>query len=182
MRDDPSQGRSLNHLLSRNCAKTNQKNINRASLFFISSDSNHHQEQIIKNCVLIVLKEELKMAPNEVSLTMPIPDNVSAPTQNIQAQRKRPIKMIVVKYFEDTDKYAKIVPRPAFHILRRRLEEESQKGSSTPPRPPTKEEAENLAIVFGKDLTGMIMRDQADWLATYNPITSIMLYNEKQNK
>ncbi|KAF0972355.1 hypothetical protein FDP41_009258 [Naegleria fowleri] len=122
------------------------------------------------------------MAPNEVSLTMPIPDNVSAPTQNIQAQRKRPIKMIVVKYFEDTDKYAKIVPRPAFHILRRRLEEESQKGSSTPPRPPTKEEAENLAIVFGKDLTGMIMRDQADWLATYNPITSIMLYNEKQNK
>ena len=95
--------------------------------------------------------------------------------------KKRPMKMIVVKYFEDTDKYAKIIPRPAFHILRRRLEEEAQSGK-TIKTAPTKEDAEKMTVTYGKDLMGTITRDQAEWFSTYDPITSIMLYNEKENK
>src|SRR3989338_8530664 len=108
---------------------------------------------------------------------------VSPSSQGSKIPKRKPMKMIVVKYFEDTDKYAKIIPRPAFHILRRRLENEAtsaQTGKTI--KVPTKEDAENMTKVFGHDLMGSIIRDQSDWFATYDPITSVMSYNDKLNK
>ncbi|KAL9656356.1 hypothetical protein ABK040_005122 [Willaertia magna] len=110
----------------------------------------------------------------------------TSPTQlnnsKLLKTNKKPMKMIIVKYFEDTDKYAKIIPRPALHVLKRRAEEQSQLNNNIEIKAPTKEDAENMTIVYGKDLIGLMVRDQADWFSLFNPIVSVLAYNDKENK
>ncbi|KAL0480537.1 UBP11, partial [Acrasis kona] len=79
--------------------------------------------------------------------------------------------MIVVKYFDESDKYAKIIPRTTSHILKRRSSQ-----------PPTREQVEGLKNVTGNDLMSLIKQDQSDWMTKYNPITSVLLYDVVQNK
>jgi hypothetical protein len=96
-----------------------------------------------------------------------VPNN--APPQTVE--KKRRPRMVVVKYFEESDKYAKIIPRPVAFILKRRTK-----------IPPTKDEVLQTKSVTGKDLIGLIENDQVEWMQKYNPIESVLLYNETDNK
>lgn len=95
----------------------------------------------------------------------------TSPSIQSSPEKKRRPKMVVVKYFDESDKYAKIIPRTAAHILARR------KVSPT-----NDEDAAKTSKVTGRDLIGLIERDQTEWMMKYNPIEAVMLYNERQNK
>ena len=92
--------------------------------------------------------------------------------------RKQVQKIIVVKYFEESDKYAKIIPRTAAHILKRRV----KSHGSTVDVKITADDVKQLTHITGKDVIGLIKRDQSEWLQQYNPIQAVMLFNQSQNK
>jgi hypothetical protein len=98
-------------------------------------------------------------------------ERVKSPRNTGGEEKNRRPKIFVVKYFEESDKYAKIIPRPVAHILKRRNK-----------TPPTKDEVLKLTTVTGRDLIGLIENDQVDWMQKYNPIEAVLLYNEAHNK
>jgi hypothetical protein len=104
-----------------------------------------------------------------------------ASSKQRRSKRQHPTKMIIIKYFEESDKYAKIIPKTAVHILRRRNRMSMGKNDNVSQQI-THEQVKQLTHITGKDIISLIKSDQSDWLQQYNPIQAVMLFNRNQNK
>jgi hypothetical protein len=98
----------------------------------------------------------------------------STPSSTSTVKKQR---IIVIKYFEESDKYAKIIPRTAVHILKRRLKQEKKNDVKI-----TYEQVKQLTHITGRDVISLIKSDQSDWLHQYNPIQAVMLFNQNHNR
>lgn len=119
---------------------------------------------------------ESKNEPQAASM-----EQQEASSKQRHSKRQHPTKIIIIKYFEESDKYAKIIPKTAVHILKRRNRMSMGKNDNVSQQI-THEQVKQLTHITGKDIISLIKSDQSDWLQQYNPIQAVMLFNQNQNK
>lgn len=93
-------------------------------------------------------------------------------------------RMIIIKYFEEGDQHAKIIPRTlAFYVKKRikHLLDLVPSGNRERQRSLIKSHMKECRGLTGREIIEMIMEDD-QWLQKHNPIHQVLLYNEQDNK
>lgn len=102
----------------------------------------------------------------------------------IERAKRTLTRMIIIKYFEEGDQHAKIIPRTlAFYVKKRikHLLDLVPSGNRERQRSLIKSHMKECRGLTGREIIEMIMEDD-QWLQKHNPIHQVLLYNEQDNK